>query len=167
MGRATTALRPGPPTARASPFISDRGGSRDVKDRSAVYVVPASGGIPHSWSDGLTSADAVVWSTDGLSLAVIGSEDEELAFPLLFLLTQDGSPRRLTDDSIKMSSLRDGHRAVTYAGRPHSLRRRGEGRGAPLRARRSGRSSANDRRRRSQDRGRGLRRPGHRGGRRG
>ena len=46
----------------------------------------------------------MVWSTDGLSLAVIGSEDEELAFPLLFLLTQDGSPRRLTDDSIKMSS---------------------------------------------------------------
>ena len=92
------------PDGSSIAFISDRGGSRDIKDRSAVYVVPASGGIPHSWSDGLTSADAVVWSTDGLSLAVIGSEDEELAFPLLFLLTQDGSPRRLTDDSIKMSS---------------------------------------------------------------
>ena len=67
--------------------------------------------------------------------------------------------RRLDKDVL----LRDGHRAGTYAGRPHSLRRRGEGRGAPLRARRSGRSSANDRRRRRQGRGRGLRRPGQPG----
>ena len=88
-------------------FISDRGEDRDVRDRSAVYVVPASGGEPRSWSEGLINAGAVVWTVAGRSLAVVATDDEEAgpsAQSRLFILTEDGPPRRLTDDSMKMSS---------------------------------------------------------------
>ncbi len=95
------------PNGSSIAFISNRGEIREVRDRSAVYVVPASGGEPQSWSEGLTNTDAVAWSTTGRNLAVIGSDDEEVtpnAQGWLFVLTQDGLPRRLTEDSIKMSS---------------------------------------------------------------
>ena len=88
-------------------FISDRGEERDVRDRSAVYVVPAAGGEPRAWSEGLINAGAVVWTAAGRSLAVVATDDEEAgpsAQSRLFILTEDGLPRRLTDDSMKMSS---------------------------------------------------------------
>ena len=94
------------PDGSSIAFISDRGGSRDVQDRSAVYVVPASGGIPDSWSEGLINAGTVVW-TAARTMAVVATDDEEAgpsAQSRLYILTEDGPPRRLTDDSIKMSS---------------------------------------------------------------
>ena len=88
-------------------FISDRGEDREVRDRSAVYVIPASGGEPRAWSEGLINAGAVAWTDAGRSLAVVATDDEEAgpsAQSRLFILTEDGPPRRLTDDSMKMSS---------------------------------------------------------------
>ena len=59
-------------------FVSDRGEFREIKDRSATYVVSALGGVPKLWSEGLTNTDVVSWSPDGHSLAVIGTNDEAL-----------------------------------------------------------------------------------------
>ena len=129
------------PDGSSIAFISDRGGSRDVKDRSAVYVVPASGGIPDSWSEGLINAgrrrlDRRAHHGRGSHRRRGGRSQR----PESALHPDRGWPtasahRRLDQDVL----LRDDHHPVPSPGRPHSLRRRGEGRGPPVRSRRRGR----------------------------
>ncbi|MCH8206256.1 MAG: S9 family peptidase [Chloroflexi bacterium] len=85
-------------------FVSDRGESRDVEDRSGAYVVPASGGEPELWSEGLSSVASVGWSPGADKLAVVASDQDTVstnAQGWLFVLERGQRPSRLTDDSIK------------------------------------------------------------------
>ncbi|MEK7806121.1 MAG: S9 family peptidase [Chloroflexota bacterium] len=85
-------------------FISERRDDRDVRRLSEVYVVPAAGGAPEMWSQGLFSAGAVAWSPDSRKLVVIGSEAPEgmvLWQGWLFILEPGGPARRITDDSLR------------------------------------------------------------------
>ena len=86
-------------------FISGRGEDRDLTPRSEVYVVSALGGEPAQQSQGLSSVGAVTWSPGGNSLAVIGSDDDEVGAGwqgCLFILEQGRPPRRITGDSLKL-----------------------------------------------------------------
>ena len=89
-------------------FISDRGEGREISWNAAVYVVPSRGGEPQEWSHGLHCfsqnpvGGAVAWSPDGESLAVIGSDDDDMGDPQqswLFVVEPGIPPRRLTDGS--------------------------------------------------------------------
>ena len=88
-------------------FISDRRVDREVSIHSDVFVVSASNGEPigemENWSAHLSSVAALTWSPDGQSIAVVGSDDDEVDAGLqgrVFVLEKDQPPRRLTDDSI-------------------------------------------------------------------
>ncbi len=85
-------------------FISGRRDDRDVRALTEVYVVPASGGEPVLWSEGLFSVAALAWSTDGQRLAVVGSAAPEglvLWQGWLYVLEPGKLPRRVTEDSLK------------------------------------------------------------------
>ena len=84
-------------------FVSDNRADRDLVPYADAYVVPAEGGAPEHWSQGLVSVVRVEWSPDGKRLAAIGSQDPQL-LPgwqgWVFILEPGVSPRRLTDDSV-------------------------------------------------------------------
>ena len=85
-------------------FISGRREDRDFWALTEIYVVPANGGDPVLWSEGLQSSGGLAWSPDGRRLAVIGTEDPDglVAWQgWLYILEPGTTPRRLTDDSIK------------------------------------------------------------------
>ena len=85
-------------------FISGRREDRDFVPYTETYVVPAQGGEPVEWSQGLSSIGAITWSPDSKMLAVIGSDDDGIGAAWqswLFILEQGRAPRRLTHDSIK------------------------------------------------------------------
>jgi len=85
-------------------FISGRRDDRDIRALNEVYVVPASGGEPVSWSEGLFSVGGLAWSPDGERLVAIGSAAPEglvLWQGWLYVLDVGKPPRRLTDDSLK------------------------------------------------------------------
>jgi len=82
-------------------FISGRGADRDKYALTEAYVVPAAGGEPLMWSEGLSSAGAVAWSPDSSSLLVIGSDVPGylgLWQSWLYVLQEGKPPRQLTDD---------------------------------------------------------------------
>ncbi len=85
-------------------FISGRREDRDFWALTEIYVVPATGGEPVLWSEGLQGSGGLAWSSDGRRLAAIGTEDPDglVAWQgWLYILEPGTAPRRLTDDSIK------------------------------------------------------------------
>ena len=85
-------------------FISARREDRDLVPFNEAYVVPAMGGEAVQWSQGLSTVAAVVWSPGGDSLAVVGSDDDDVGAGwqgALFVLSAGQPPLRLTGDSIK------------------------------------------------------------------
>ena len=84
-------------------YVSDRRYDRDVTHFTDACVVPAVGGVPQRWSQGLYGVGAVAWSPGGDKLAVIGSDDAEMWDTRqwsLFVLERDPSPQRSIDGSI-------------------------------------------------------------------
>ncbi len=85
-------------------FMSGRRDDRDLRALSEAYVVPAEGGEPEKWSEGLHSVGAVAWSPDSRLLVVVGSDAPEgmvLWQGWLYVLEPGQEPRRITDDSLR------------------------------------------------------------------
>jgi dipeptidyl aminopeptidase/acylaminoacyl peptidase len=85
-------------------FISGRRDDRDFRALTEAYVVPASGGEPCLWSEGLTSIGALTWSPDGQKLLAVGSPAPGFLVVWqgwLYILELDKPPLRLTDDSFR------------------------------------------------------------------
>ena len=92
------------PDGSSIAFFSDRARDRDLVPYTDAYVVPAGGGTPECWSEGLSSVDAITWSPASRRLAVTGSHDDEVGAGWqgwIFVLEPAKAPLRLTDDSIK------------------------------------------------------------------
>ena len=92
------------PDGQRIAFVSGRRDDRDTRALTEAYVVPATGGDPQRWSEGLESADALAWSPDGERLLAAGSESPKglgLWQSMLYILEPGRPPRRLTDDSIR------------------------------------------------------------------
>jgi len=95
------------PDGKRIAFISNRRDDRDFTMSTEAYVVPAVGGAPECWSSQLSTIGNITWSPDGSQLLVIGSEDEELGAGwqgLLYVLKSGRAPKKLTDDSFKISA---------------------------------------------------------------
>ena len=87
-------------------FVSGRREDRDLRALSEVYVVPAEGGAPEMWSQGLYSVGAVAWSPDSQRLVVVGSDAPEgmvLWQGWIYVLEPGLEPRRVTEDSMRPS----------------------------------------------------------------
>ena len=85
-------------------FISARREDRDLAPLNEAYVVLAEGVEAVQRSQGLSTVAAVAWSSDGASLAVVGSDDDDVGAGwqgALFILSLGQPPLKLTDDSIK------------------------------------------------------------------
>ncbi len=86
-------------------FISGRREDADIRALTETYVVPAGGGTPEMWSDGLAAVAAIMWSPDGKRLVVAGAESPDywtmLNQSFLYVLEPGRKPRRITDDSVK------------------------------------------------------------------
>ena len=85
-------------------FLSGRMDDRDLRALNEAYVVPAGGGEPVLWSQGLSCVGAVAWSPDGQRLVAIATEEPEglvMWQAWLYVLEPGKDPRRLTDDSLK------------------------------------------------------------------
>ena len=92
------------PDGQRIAFVSGRRDDRDTRALTEAYVVPAAGGDPQRWSEGLESADALAWSPDGERLLAAGSESPKglgLWQSMLYILEPGRPPRRLTDDSVR------------------------------------------------------------------
>jgi len=95
------------PDGKSIAFVSDREPDRETTFRCQAYVMPASGGEPVMWSDGLSSVNNPTWSPDGKQLLVIASNDDEVAvwWSGEFHIIEPGkAPERLHDDSIHPNS---------------------------------------------------------------
>ena len=85
-------------------FISGRRADRDIRALTEAYVVPASGGEPELWSEGLYGVGALAWSPEGdrLLAAATDSPKGMVAWQSWLYVIQPGhDPARITDDSIK------------------------------------------------------------------
>jgi dipeptidyl aminopeptidase/acylaminoacyl peptidase len=85
-------------------FVSGRRDDRDFRALTEAYVVPASGGEPCRWSEGLTSIGALTWSPDGQKLLAVGSPAPGFLVVWqgwLYVLEPGKPPIRLTDDSFR------------------------------------------------------------------
>ena len=83
-------------------FISGRRDDRDLRALSEAYVMPADGGEPQMWSEGLYSVGALTWSPGSRQLLAVGSgapEGMALWQSWLYVLEPGHAPRRITDDS--------------------------------------------------------------------
>ncbi|MCH7606899.1 MAG: S9 family peptidase, partial [Chloroflexi bacterium] len=85
-------------------FISGRRDDRDLQALTELYVVPAEGGDPVLWSEGLSGVGAIAWSPDGQRLVVAASEEPGglvVWQSWLYILEPGKPPKRLSDDSVK------------------------------------------------------------------
>ena len=85
-------------------FISGRRDDRDLQALTELYVVPAEGGDPVLWSEGLSGVGAIAWSPDGQRLVVAASEEPGglvVWQSWLYILEPGKPPKQLTDDSVK------------------------------------------------------------------
>ena len=83
-------------------FISGRRDDRDIRGLTEAYVVPAAGGEPARWSEGLLGVGGLAWSPEGKRLLAIGSEAPGFLVlwqGWLYVLEPGQAPRRLSDDS--------------------------------------------------------------------
>ena len=92
------------PDGKHIAFISGRRDDRDQRALAEAYVVPATGGEPELWSEGLFDVGALAWSPDSSRMVVAGSDMPEgmaLWQSWLYVLEPGKPPRRLTDDSVR------------------------------------------------------------------
>ena len=106
------------PGGNSIAFISDRSEDRDTSWNAEVYVVPADGGEPQEWCQGLHCFSqsilygALTWSPSGDKLAVIGNDDVigDPRQTTLFIAENGGQPQPVTDGEftpvLPMSELR-------------------------------------------------------------
>ena len=147
------------PDSERIAFVSDRSEDRDVTNRREVYVVPADGGEPMEWSQGLVSMLAAAWSPDGRRLAALGTDDPRIILPWqarLFVL-EPGKPPSADHRRLRVA----GGRVSARADAGHALGRRRR-RPVPGRLARREFPVPGGRGRRGDAAGLGRRRPAHR-----
>lgn len=92
------------PDSASLAYISHHRDDRDLVPFNEAYVMPADGGAPVPWSEGLIEVVGMAWSPVGDELAVIGSEDEQIGASWqggVFILKQGAAPRRVSADDVK------------------------------------------------------------------
>ena len=76
-------------------FVTDCVEGRDFMRGSEVHVMEKAGGRSRCWSQGLSRAESVAWSPDGMRLVVAGSHDADVwdsRQSWLFVLEEDEAP---------------------------------------------------------------------------
>ncbi len=76
-------------------FVTDCVEGRDFMRGSEVHVMEKGGGRSQCWSQGLSRAESVAWSPDGMLLVVAGSHDGDVwdsRQSWLFVLAEDEAP---------------------------------------------------------------------------
>ena len=82
-------------------FVTDCVEGRDFMRGSEVHVMEKGGGRSQCWSQGLSRAESVAWSPDGMRLVVAGSHDGDVwdsRQSWLFVLAEDEAPLCVAGD---------------------------------------------------------------------